>query len=165
MAEKLRLYAPDVSIGVLGNILDTDFFSPDPAALASDFTVGIVGTLEPRKRQALLIEAFAAQFKGQRAFLRIGGAGAILPKLEQQAAALGIEAQVQFLGRLSREQVRDEARRCHVLVSCSRVELFAVTLIEAMACGTPVIATRSGGPQGFVRPEDGLLIPTDDVRH
>jgi len=164
LAAAIRPYAPDVPIGVLGNILDTDYFSPDPAALAPDFTVSIVGTLEPRKRQGLLVDAFAAQFKGQRAFLRIGGAGATRPKLEQQVAALGIESQVRFLGRLSREQVRDEARRCHVLVSCSLIESFAVTLIEAMACGKPVIATRYGGPQGFVRPDDGLLVPTDDAQ-
>jgi glycosyltransferase involved in cell wall biosynthesis len=159
----MRPYAPEQPSGVVGNIVDTDFFAPDAAALASDFTFSVIGTLEPRKRQALLLEAFAAQFKGQRVFLQVGGEGATRPKLETQAAELGIAEQVKFLGRLSREQVRAELRHCHALVSCSLVESFGVTLVEAMACGKPVIATRSGGPESFVRAEDGLLIPTEDV--
>ncbi|MEO8395521.1 MAG: glycosyltransferase [Chloroflexota bacterium] len=164
LAAAIRPYAPEQPIGVIGNIVDTDFFTPDAAALASDFTFSVIGTLEPRKRQALLLEAFAAQFKGQPVFLRVGGEGATRPKLEAQAAELGVTEQVVFLGRLSREQVRDELHRCHALVSCSLVESFGVTLVEALACGKPVIATRSGGPESFVRPEDGLLIPTEDVQ-
>ena len=164
LAAAMRPYAPEQPIGAIGNIVDTDFFTPDPAALAADFTFSVIGTLETRKRHALLLEAFATQFKGQQVFLRIGGEGATRPKLEQQVSELGIDAQVQFLGRLSREQVRDELQCCHALVSCSLVESFGVTLAEAMACGKPVIATRSGGPESFVRPEDGLLIPKEDVQ-
>lgn len=43
------------------------------------------------------------------------------------------------------------------------METFGVTLIEAMACGKPVIATRSGGPETFVHDDNGLLVPTGDV--
>ncbi len=162
LAKAMQPYAPEQPIGVIGNIVDTAFFKPDAAALADDFTFSVIGTLETRKRQALLIETFAARFKGQRVFLRVGGEGATRLKLEALVAELGIGEQVVFLGRLSREQVREELRRCHALVSCSLVESFGVTLVEAMACGKPVIATRSGGPESFVRTEDGLLIPTED---
>lgn len=158
----MKPYAPEQEISVVGNIVDTEYFTlgEEPA---DTFTFSTIGTLETRKRQGLLLEAFARHFKEQPILLRIGGEGATRPKLEQRAHELGIEAQVAFLGRLNREQVREELWRCHALVSCSLIESFGVTLIEAMACGKPVIATRSGGPESFVTTETGLLIPSEDV--
>ena len=50
----------------------------------------------------------------------------------------------------------------HVVVSSSDFETFGITLIEAMACGKPVVATRSGGPEFFVDDKNGLLVPTGD---
>lgn len=163
LANAMQPYAPEEKIDVIGNIVDTDYFIPNGEITASPFVFSTIGTLEPRKRQGLLLEAFARQFKGQPVLLRIGGEGATRPKLEQRVVELGLQAQVVFLGRLSREQVREELQRCHALVSCSLIESFGVTLIEAMACGKPVIATRSGGPEGFVTPDTGLLISTENV--
>jgi len=59
--------------------------------------------------------------------------------------------------------VREALQQCDALVNSSVIETFGVTLIEAMACGKPVIATRSGGPEDIVKPENGLLVTKDDV--
>src|SRR5690606_33853764 len=133
LANALKKYTPDLPVEIIGNMIFTDFFTPDPSALAPDFTFSVIGTLEPRKRQNLLIDAFTHAFKGERVYLRVVGDGATRAKLEAQVTALGMSSQVTFLGQLSREGVRDELRRCHALVSCSLVESFGVTLIETMA--------------------------------
>jgi L-malate glycosyltransferase len=84
-------------------------------------------------------------------------------RLEKIACELGIERQVNFLGRLSREQVRAVMQSSHAVVSSSHFETFGITLIEAMACGKPVIATRSGGPETIVTKENGLLVEAGNV--
>lgn len=160
LADAVNRFDPTATLIPIGNMVDTNFFTPGTAPLPATFTFSAIGRLAGHKRYSLLLEAFSQQFKGDlHVVLRIGGDGPLEARLRAEADALGIAAQVNFLGRLNREQVRAEMRACHVHVSCSAVESFGVTLIEAMACGTPVIATRSGGPEGFVTPEVGLLVP------
>ena len=71
--------------------------------------------------------------------------------------------QVHFLGHLSRELVRQEMLNADCFVLSSLVETFGVVLIEALACGLPVVATRCGGPQDMVHPGNGLLVEPDDA--
>ena len=82
--------------------------------------------------------------------------------LHSLADSLGIRSQVEFLGPLSREQVVLEMSQCDVFVSSSTVETFGVVLIEAMAFGKPVLATRSGGPQDIIQEGQGLLVDVDE---
>ncbi|MCF6273416.1 MAG: glycosyltransferase [Rhodobacteraceae bacterium] len=58
----------------------------------------------------------------------------------------------------SRPEVRNILWESDCLVSSSDAETFGVTLIEAMASGLPVVATRSGGPEGFIVPDVGFLV-------
>jgi glycosyltransferase involved in cell wall biosynthesis len=53
-------------------------------------------------------------------------------------------------------------RRSHVIVLSSNFETFGLVLAEAMACGKPVISTRSGGPEDFVTEETGILVSAHD---
>lgn len=76
---------------------------------------------------------------------------------------LGLSEQVTFLGRIPHEDIPGLLQRVHAVVSASRTETFGVTLIEALACGKPVVATRSGGPEHFVNETNGLLVPVGDV--
>jgi glycosyltransferase involved in cell wall biosynthesis len=163
LARALEACAPGVQVGVLNNTVDTALFTP-PASEPprAPFTFTIIGRLLRNKGHAGLLRAFAAAFHGDAARLLIGGDGPQRRPLERLAAQLGISDQVDFLGALDRQQVRDTLWRSHALVSASRFETFGLTLAEAMACGRPVIATRSGGPDSFVTPETGLLVPVDD---
>lgn len=163
LACALEACAPGVQVGVMNNIVDTGLFVlPASEPPLSPFTFAIVARLLRNKGHAGLLRAFAEAFRGQPARLLVGGDGPQRRPLEHLAAQLGIADQVEFLGALSRQQVRDTLQRSHALVSASHIETFGVTLIEAMACGRPVIATRSGGPDSFVTPETGLLVPAAD---
>ena len=57
----------------------------------------------------------------------------------------------------------EELARVQALVHPSRYETFGVAIVEALAMGRPVVATRCGGPDGIVTARDGLLVPVDDV--
>ena len=94
--------------------------------------------------------------------MRLAGDGPIRGELERLCAERGIAAQVDFLGNLPSVEVREALAAADTFVLASDFETFGVVVIEALACGRPVIATASGGPDHLVTPENGLLIPTRD---
>ena len=151
---------------VMPNIVDASFGERplgEPAS-GESFTFLTVGGLNQNKGIDLLFEAFARGFGNEPGVrLRIGGHGPERARLEKLAAQLGIADRVSFLGALTRQQVAEELARVQALVHPSRYETFGVAIVEALAMGRPVVATRCGGPDGIVAARDGLLVPVDDV--
>jgi L-malate glycosyltransferase len=164
LVDALRRYAPELDYEILGNSIDTDFFVPGKSIPSRPpFMFSVVAHLYAKKRIDVLLRAFAQAFTGQSVLLKIGGDGKERAKLERLARELNLDQQVTFLGRLSREQVRELIWQSHAVVSSSHIETFGVTIAEAMACGKPVVATRSGGPESFVDERSGLLVERDNV--
>ncbi len=95
--------------------------------------------------------------------LRLAGRGAIRPDLEFMAEQLEVDDRVKFLGRITREEMQVEMQHSNCFVLPSRYEAFGAVLIEAMATGMPLIATRSGGPGFIVTKQNGLLIDPEDA--
>jgi len=95
--------------------------------------------------------------------LAIAGDGPDLPDLRRKVAALGLDGRVHFLGPLSRDGVLALYRAADASLLTSSWENFPHTVVEALAVGTPVIATRVGGVPELVRDgENGLLISACD---
>ena len=114
-----------------------------------------VGAFVERKNLTLLLEAFcrvAEQMPGARLRL-IGGAPSLEleSKLTDHIARLKLQDKVCLLGNTVRKEVARILREeCDVLVLPSQAETFGCVLTEAMACGKPVVATRSGGPEDII---------------
>lgn len=158
----LLKYYPDID--VVDNVVDVEAFDFKIPPIKQPFVFASVGTLTYVKNFPLLIMAFKAAFgDDSNHLLKIGGEGRDRPKLEMLIRELGMESQIELLGRLSHDEVKNLFQDSHVIVSSSHIETFGATLIEAMACGRPVIATRSGGPEGFVNEKNGLLVANNDV--
>lgn len=83
-------------------------------------------------------------------------------KLRRMAASLDLGDRVVFLGRRPPAEVARLMAESAVVVLPSRAESFGAVLVEALACGTPVVATRCGGPEDIVVPEVGELVPVED---
>jgi len=83
-------------------------------------------------------------------------------KLRALAQELALEQQVEFVGEKSPTEVARFMRESALVVLPSRAENFGAVLVEALACGTPVIATRCGGPEDIVNDNVGLLVPKED---
>jgi len=79
------------------------------------------------------------------------------------ATDLGVRDSVTFHGRIEREDIVQLLHRSHLFVLPSLFENFSVATAEAIATGTPVVATRCGGPEDFVTDEVGLTVPPGDV--
>ncbi len=97
-----------------------------------------------------------------QATLAVAGDGPLRAELEQAARELGLGAAVSFLGTV--ERIEEVMRGCDVFVLPSDYEGFGLVVAEAMACGLPAVATRSGGPENIIRDGlDGFLVPTGDA--
>jgi L-malate glycosyltransferase len=168
LASHMQPYVNGRSVDIVPNMVDTEFFAPDPRPAqspAARCAFLSVGSLVPNKGFDVLLRAFASAFPGDaQVRLEIGGDGPERARLLQSARELGIDGQVAFLGSMSRQQVRTAMQRAHCFVSSSFVETFGVVLIEAMACGLWVIATDAGGPRDFVGSEVGELVAKGDER-
>ena len=91
----------------------------------------------------------------------LGGDGEVLDELRRQAADLGLEQRVSFLGQ--RDDTPDLLGAADVFVMPSRAEGLGIAGLEAMAAGLPLIASRVGGLADAVsHDETGLLVPADD---
>jgi glycosyltransferase involved in cell wall biosynthesis len=115
-----------------------------------------VGSLSERKNVVRLADAFAQVGKGALTFV---GDGPLRGALERREG-------VTLVGQVPHEQVPEWIARSHVLCQPSLVEPFGLALLEAMAAGRSVVATRIGGPPEFVTPGAGVLVdPTeqDDI--
>lgn len=147
---------------VFHNIVDNIFFEkPIIKKPIGYFRFLNVALMDEKKNQAMVLRAFCAfskKFKNQKYLLTFIGSGPLEQRLKNLAKELGIDRQVEFLGRLPREAVRDEMMKSHCFVLSSIFETFGVVLIEALACGIPLIATKCGGPEDIVNGGNGILI-------
>jgi glycosyltransferase involved in cell wall biosynthesis len=112
-----------------------------------------VGALDERKNVVRLADAFVRLGEGTLTF---AGDGPLRPSLEGREG-------VRLLGRVPHDEIPRLLADCRVLAQPSLVEPLGQALLEAMACGRSVVATRLGGPPEFVPPEAGVLVDPLDV--
>jgi len=119
-----------------------------------------VGRLSPEKGQAGLLLAFAKlRARHPELRLRLVGDGPDRASLESLAKELGLSDAMTFAGRLPEEDTLAEIARAHLLVLPSFMEGLPIVLMEAMAVGVPVVASRVAGIPELVEDDvTGLLI-------
>ena len=159
---------PEQKITVLQNGVDTDLFCPMPGTrifgMKDKFIIGTIGRLVPVKNQALLLNGFAeAKKKHENLFLVIVGEGSLENSLKEQAGNLRIADDVLFTGR--RFDIPQVLNSLDLFVLPSLSEGMSNTILEAMACGLPVIATRVGGnPELIENRKNGILIDSGNIQ-
>ncbi len=151
---------------VLPNIVNGTFLDHPLRQLGkqSIFTFINVALLRRVKRQDILIRAFAHAFaQAPDVRLIIAGAGHERRQLTNLVHELGMDAQVSLVGNVERQSMPALLAEANAFVLSSELETFGVVLVEALAMGLPVVATKCGGPNEIVRADDGILVPVNDV--
>lgn len=153
----------DGSLAVVPNMI-SDIFKYYPAETDGDFTFFSAGNLKTVKRFDLLIDAFCNAFSSDDSVkLRIAGDGDQRDILEEKIKHNGRAHQISLIGRLNREEMLDEYKRCNVFAIASEHESFGIVSREATACGRPVVSTMNGGINDGWSDEFGYLVPLNDV--
>jgi N-acetyl-alpha-D-glucosaminyl L-malate synthase BshA len=132
-----------------------------------DFIVIFLSRLHPKKCPEDLLRAFPKVLKEvPNAKLVFAGKGKEEEKLKRLARKLNIEHRIIFTGFVSEAEKWSLLKRCDVFVLPSVVEAFGIAVIEAMACGKPVIATNVGPfPEIIKDGETGILVPAHSPTH
>jgi len=154
-ALKLKRILKFVETGV-----DLGLFYPSAKRPSRDYFRAIyVGRLVDWKRVDLLIEA-CAHLKGKISFeLELIGDGPMRGALAAQVRQMSLSDYVHFRGRLPQQETANILRDADVMVLPSMRECGGAVVLEAMASGIPVVATKWGGPIDYITPETGILIP------
>ena len=141
----------------LRNGVDLELFRPtERPAGDKPFTLLTVGHLVPVKAQELIIAALPL-LPGVR--LAVAGDGPNRQMLEDLARSQNVGERVDFLGAVPQAQLRGHYGAADALVLASSREGWANVLLESMACGTPVVASRVyGTPEVVAAPEAGVLM-------
>jgi L-malate glycosyltransferase len=149
----------------LPNIVSPKFLShPLIAPSTSKFRLISVALLRPHKRMDLVIDAVdLLRKRGFDVSLTVIGDGDQRDALERQVDQLGLSEFVDFAGLVPVSNMPATMSEGHILVSASEFETFGVTLIEGLALGMPIVATRSGGPESIVTPDVGRLVGKGDA--
>ena len=158
-------------VTVIPNGVDVSRFTPLPQPEARD-RLGLhgdaplvlyVGAISRPKGIDYLLRAFKLLREDRDSVgLVLVGEGDYAPSAATLARELGIDRSVMFAGKSANEEMPLWMNACDVVVLPSLSEGFGVVLIEAMACGKPVVATACGGPEDIVTPTTGLIVPPGD---
>lgn len=170
-------------IAIIPSGIDCAHFTPPEASVrahartklglrADELAIGTMGTLTERKGHRVLIEAMAlaldrgdkaAEASGARVCGFIAGAGPLEPALAAEIHRRGLEPRVRMLGHVS--DARSLLWALDIFVMPSLKEGLSIAVLEAMACGLPVIASTVGGlPEAVEDGLTGMLVEASNAR-
>lgn len=160
LAEAFPQYAD--RIGYLPNPIDFDQQRSAPVTALRRWL--FVGGLIPRKGVGWLLEAFASCWERDPDLtLTFVGDGEQRGQLTQRAAELGVIDAVAFAGAVPPNRALELMCEHDLLVHPSRFETFGMTVVEAVACGLPVLVTRCGGPEETLAGVEDAIAELVDV--
>jgi glycosyltransferase involved in cell wall biosynthesis len=155
-------------VRVVPNGVDEAVFHPLPAATRDPNKVLFVGFPRPAKGVDILVDAMidVIASRPDAHLVIVGGslyraADDYIAELHTRAARPPLRGHVSFAGPLPPPRIAHEMATSAVLVLPSRSESFGAVLVEALACGTPVVASRCGGPEDIVTEDVGRLVSGD----
>jgi glycosyltransferase involved in cell wall biosynthesis len=162
MAEETsKLGIPPENIRLLPNGVNTNFFHP-PEKPREKLAV-FAGSLIARKGVQPLLEAVPKLIQAKPDYkLVIVGDGPKREEMQQIVHSKGLEDSIDLTGAQTPDEVREWMQRAKIFVLPSLEEGMGVVLLEALACGTPCVATKVGGIPDVINDRVGLLVPAND---
>jgi glycosyltransferase involved in cell wall biosynthesis len=157
------------NLTVLPNGVDGSVFQRTPGTERIANQILFAGVVRPVKGGDVLVRAMRVLLdRGRNVRLVFAGEAFYgqyrleQERLQRMVTELGLDPHVTFAGKKQPAELARIMAQSAVVVLPSRLESFGMVLVEALACGTPVVATRCGGPEDIVTQETGVLVPVED---
>jgi len=169
--ESIESYTGDLQhLTVIPDGVDASVFRlPEAGEKRARDQILFVGAIRPVKGVDILLQALRVLARRGRKvnLLLIGEAyyGRYRQeesRLRKLSAELNLQDRVTFAGKQPFAELVRQMQRSAALILPSRAESLGMVLVEALACGTPVVATRCGGPEDIVNEQVGILVPPED---
>lgn len=155
----------NVPFSFIPNIVQSDFFLDRKKNNNCFFKFINIAFMDKNKNQAMLVKAFAKVFKNKKAILTIVGDGPEYQLLNNLIKKLEIHEQVFLYGIANRTEVKKLLQESDAFVLSSQYETFGIVVIEALACGLPVVSTKCGGPESIIQSKEvGILTDVNEVK-
>lgn len=153
---------PNLEYNVIPNIIDDKTFSFQAKNDSDVFHICSINSWSAMKNPIVLLKAFSEVIKSNKnVHLTLAGSGQLDEKIKKTIQDLKLTKHVTQLGRINKKEVAQLLQASNAYCQSSNYETFSVICVEALACGTPVIATNIGGMKDFVNRENGILV--DDM--
>ncbi|WP_027420903.1 glycosyltransferase [Crocinitomix catalasitica] len=150
---------PELEYNIIPNIVDHTHFNFTAKVENEQFTFCSINSWSTLKNPILLIDAFHLLYKkSPNISLILAGSGQLDETILNHVNELGLTNQIKIKGRINKEEVASLLKSTNVYCQSSNYETFSAICAEALACGTPVIATNIGGLKDFVNPDNGILV-------
>ncbi|MBI5034846.1 MAG: glycosyltransferase [Chloroflexi bacterium] len=146
--------------------VDTNFFTPNTTYCADGYIIAVGRLSDPRKNTRLLLDAYAQirQALPHAPKLVLAGRNGLSESDRDFAAVLGLTEHIETYLNVTDEQLRALYQQAAIFVLSSDEEGLGIVILEAMACGLPVVCTDCGGPATAITPgKTGLLSPVGDA--
>jgi glycosyltransferase involved in cell wall biosynthesis len=150
------------SISVIPNVIDDERFRISKREKTGPINIGILGGMGNFRKGLDILMKSVSLLNDKDFLLHIGGDGQLLGHFKKMAKDLNIEDRCKFYGELQPSEIPEFYSSVDIFVLASRDETFGVVVIEAMACGIPVIATKCGGPEEIITEDSGILVEKED---
>jgi glycosyltransferase involved in cell wall biosynthesis len=149
---------------VVNNVINADKFTITQKQTSNRINLGILGGMTTNRKGIDILLKAIALLPEKDLHLHIGGDGLLLDHYKKSALELGISENCTFYGQVLPDRVTEFYSLLDIYVLASREETFGVVVIEAMASGLPVSATKCGGPEEIVLPENGMLVENENEK-
>jgi glycosyltransferase involved in cell wall biosynthesis len=149
---------------VISNVLNPEDFYYKPKAESDHFTFCSINNWSTLKNPLVLIKAFQLlQLEDENIRLILCGSGKLSEQIVHVIKELNLEGMVIFKGRVSQDELLKTLHESQVYCQSSNYETSSAICVEALATGTPVIATNIGGMKEFITKDNGYLVNDMEV--
>lgn len=169
MKQTLKFFFRQAKVCIISNGIDTDFFSPGEADKTSktEAIISMVGRFSFTKDQKTLLDAFLhviSECSDKKMKLVLAGDGETRQILADKISRLKANHLCVLPGILNETEVRDLLRQTTIYVHSTISETMSTSIMQAMACGLPVIVTKIDGTMNMIRDgKDGLFVPLGNI--
>ncbi len=165
LKDAVQLLVKENQVKVIPNLIDMSIYKNiHQFKNNQQFIIGACGLMTSIKNYTLLIKSFARLSEEiENIYLVIAGNGPDMFEIKTLCSQLGVEHLVSFSGRVKRSEIPVLFSQFDLFVCSSLVETFGVVLIEALACGCPVLSTDCGGPRDIICDVNGMLVNNNDI--